>query len=191
MNLSLVFALAAALALDAFAVALAAGIHSPSRGGALRMAGTFGFFQFLMPVAGWFLGAWVQQLLEAYDHWLAFGLLAFVGGKMIREAVGGKGREAGSDPTRGLTLLILGIATSLDALGVGLSLALLQAEIWLPALIIGGVCFCFTICGLSLGRRIRLRPALSAHIGDKAGVLGGLILLAIGFGILREHGVFS
>jgi putative Mn2+ efflux pump MntP len=144
-----------------------------------------------MPVAGWFLGVRVQQLLEAYDHWLAFGLLAFVGGKMLWEAAGGKGREAGSDPTRGLSLLILGIATSLDALGVGLSLAMLQAEIWLPALIIGGVCFCFTLCGMGLGRQIRLRPYLSAYLGDKAGVLGGLTLLAIGFGILREHGVFS
>jgi putative Mn2+ efflux pump MntP len=191
MNLSLVFVLAAALAMDAFAVALAAGIHSPSRGGALRMAGTFGFFQFLMPVAGWCLGAWVQRLLEAYDHWLAFGLLAFVGGKMLWEAVRGKGREAGADPTRGLTLLLLGIATSLDALGVGLSLALLQTDIWLPALIIGGVCFCFTLCGMGLGRQIRLTPALSAYIGDKAGFLGGLTLLLIGFGILREHGVFS
>jgi putative Mn2+ efflux pump MntP len=190
MDLSLVFAMAAALAMDAFAVAVTAGVRRPSWKGALRLAGTFGSFQFLMPVAGWFLGAWVQRLLDAYDHWLAFGLLAFVGGKMIRDAWLGEDRQAGTDPSRGLTLLALGVATSLDALAVGLSLALLQTGIWLPALIIGGVCFCFTLCGVGLGRLIRLTPALSGYIGDRAGLLGGLTLLLIGLAILREHGVF-
>ncbi|PLX94452.1 MAG: hypothetical protein C0621_05390, partial [Desulfuromonas sp.] len=120
--------------------------------------------------------------ISAYDHWIAFALLAFVGGKMIREACQNEDdEEKSSDPTRGMTLVLLSVATSIDALAVGLTLAMLQLAIWWPALIIGLVAGGLTIVGMLLGKRI----------GDRWGkpveIAGGLILIAIGLKILIEH----
>ena len=198
MSLFTIFAMAVALAMDAFAVALTTGVRLQSIGAAQtwRMAGTFGFFQFTMPVVGWFLGIRAQQYIEAYDHWIAFGLLLFVGGKMLKEAWENRGKSeeecSYSDPTRGHTLLILGIATSLDALAVGLSMAMLQVDIWLPAVIIGAVCFAITAVGMHLGRALCAVRGIGSTgaLGNKANMLGGLVLIAIGAGILKEHGVF-
>ena len=191
--------MAVALAMDAFAVALSTGVRLQIVGAAqtFRMAGAFGLFQFIMPVAGWFLGTGAQKYIEAYDHWIAFVLLAFVGGKMLKEAWDNRGKEAEecnwSDPTRGHTLLMLGIATSLDALAVGLSMALLRVDVWLPACVIGAVCFAITAIGMHLGRALCMVQSFSAigNLGNKANALGGLVLLAIGAGILKEHGVFG
>ena len=190
--------LAVALAMDAFAVSITTGVQlrTVSTAQTLRMGGAFGGFQFLMPVIGWLLGFKAHQYIEAYDHWLAFALLAFVGVKMIREALGGDSVDAcgmpapKTDPTRGGALLLLGVATSLDALAVGLSLALLQVDVWMPALLIGAVCFGFTALGLHLGRLVCTMPGLN-NLGDKANILGGIVLLCIGLKILHEHGVFS
>ncbi|MDR2160590.1 MAG: manganese efflux pump MntP family protein [Desulfovibrio sp.] len=181
-----VFALALALALDAFAVAVAAGLRRCSRREALLLAGTFGLFQFCMPVAGWFLGEGIQPWIASWDHWLAFFLLAAVGLKMIREGWTGRTRQA----LGGGDLLALGLATSLDALAAGLSLALLRAAVWGPALAIGAVCFCLTLCGAGLGRLLCRLPGPGRAVGARSGILGGLTLLAIGFGLLREHGVW-
>lgn len=192
MTLFAIIVMSIALAMDAFAVAVTTGIRLKCLNVAQvgRMAGVFGFFQFLMPVAGWFLGFSVQKHIEAYDHWLAFGLLSFVGLRMLKEAWDNRNADEEccvcDDPTTGSTLLLLGIATSVDALAVGLSMALLDVDIWLPALIIGLVCFCITAVGMHLGRW----ACQSASIGNKANALGGLVLLGIGIGILREHGVF-
>ena len=181
--------------MDAFAVSLSTGmvLRRVTARQTMRMAGTFGAFQFLMPVAGWLLGYKAQSAIETYDHWLAFGLLAFVGGRMLWEATGKK-REENSrpspDPTRGGTLWMLGIATSVDALAVGLSLALLSENIWLPAVIIGFVCFCISAFGIHLGRLVCGLPGLS-RIGDGANAFGGAVLLAIAAKILYEHGVFG
>ena len=192
--------LAVALAMDAFAVSITTGVQlrTVSTAQTLRMGGAFGGFQFLMPVIGWGLGFKAQHYIEAYDHWLAFALLAFVGGKMIREALSGGGDTADtcampepkSDPTRGGALVLLGVATSLDALAVGLSFALLQVDVWMPALVIGAVCFGFTALGLHLGRLVCTVPGLD-NLGGKANILGGTVLLGIGLKILHEHGVFS
>lgn len=186
--------------MDAFAVSLATGVQlrAVSMAQTLRMGGTFGGFQLLMPVAGWLLGVRAQHAIEVYDHWLAFALLAFVGGKMLWESLGRSADnteacaapEKFSDPTRGATLLLLGVATSLDALAVGFSFALLRVSIWMPALIIGLVCFGFTTLGLHLGRLACTAPGLSS-LGGKANILGAVVLLAIGLNILHEHGVFS
>ena len=190
-------ALAVALAMDAFAVSLAAGIRirSVSLAQTARMAGFFGFFQFLMPVLGWMLGYRAQKYIEAYDHWLAFVLLAFVGGKMLKEAwenrgKGGEACQMQSDPTLGGSLWLLAIATSLDALAVGLSLALLQVDIWTPSIVIGLVCFALTAVGMHLGKLVCRVPGLDS-LGNKANAFGGIVLLAIGVRILHEHGVFS
>lgn len=182
--------------MDAFAVSLTTGLRLRciSMGQTMRMAGVFGAFQFFMPVAGWLLGAEAKEYIESYDHWVAFALLAFVGSRMLKEAWEHRGQETAScacaDPTKGGSLWLLGIATSLDALAVGLSLALLDTAIWLPACIIGVVCFALSALGMHLGRLACRLPGLG-FLGNKANALGGLVLLFIGFTILREHGVFA
>lgn len=196
MPLPTLLAVAVALAMDAFAVAVAAGmrLRRVSFAQTARMAGAFGFFQFAMPVAGWFLGAGVQQYIEAYDHWLAFLLLAFIGGRMLREAWPGRGQDqekhAGraADPTAGPALLLLAVATSIDALAVGLSMALLGQAVLFPAVVIGLVCFSLTALGVRLGR---IMHSVAGDWGSRANALGGLVLVAIGANILREHGVFA
>ncbi len=197
MTLVTLLALSLALAMDAFAVALCTGIQlrCVSAGQTMRMAGAFGLFQFSMPVIGWFLGIGVQKYIESYDHWLAFGLLAFVGGRMLREAWNNRGKPAEEcytcpDPTRGGTIWLLAVATSIDALAVGLSMALLKLSVWFPALIIGLICFGVTACGMHLGRLVCAIGNLG-NIGNKANALGGVVLIAIGIGILRDHGIFS
>ena len=197
MNLSTIFIIAVALAMDAFAVSLATGVRlrHVSVSQTLRMGGMFGGCQFAMPVIGWICGVGAQQYIEAYDHWLAFALLAFVGGRMLRESWENRGKseeEQGeqNDSTRGSSLWLLGIATSIDALAVGLSLALLQVDVWLPAVIIGIVCFVITACGLHLGTLACRLPRLG-NMGNKANALGGFVLIAIGLNILHEHGVFA
>jgi putative Mn2+ efflux pump MntP len=193
-----VFAAAAALSMDAFAVAVTAGarLQRISAAQTLRLACTFGFFQFLMPAAGWLLSARAREYIESYAHWPAFALLAFVGGKMILDSSdrrdGAKQSSALRDPTSGLTLCMLGVATSLDALAVGASMALLGKDIWIPAMIIGGVCFVFTAAGACLGRLARLARGMdrAGLVAARADLLGGLVLIAIGVGILKDHGVF-
>jgi len=183
-------AIAVALAMDAFAVAVAAGVtlRSVSYRQYFRLAWHFGLFQALMPILGWAAGLTVRQAIEAYDHWIAFGLLLFVAVGMLREALGGEDQEArAKDPTRGMTLVMLSVATSIDALAVGLSLSMIQVTIWTPALIIGVVACAFTLTGMYLGKTIGSIGRLRRY----AEVLGALVLIAIGLNILYEHGVFS
>ncbi|HPC82528.1 MAG TPA: manganese efflux pump MntP family protein [Thermoanaerobaculaceae bacterium] len=178
--------LAVGLAMDAFAVSLGAGAgpHAVGRRPVFRLSFHFGLFQFIMPVAGWFAGARVAGLVESVDHWITFGILAFVGGRMVAAGLGG-GQEVGrADPSRGWTLVLLAVATSIDALAVGFSLALLKVSIWLPALVIGLVCALLSVAGMRLGR------VLGAAVGKRMEVVGGLVLLAIGVRILVDHGVF-
>lgn len=188
-NYIAVFALAVALAMDALAVAVATGLRMRcSLGQTVRMAAAFGFFQFLMPVAGWALGLTVRRYIEAYDHWVAFILLAFVGGRMIYEGLKKAEPENCADPTRGFTLMVLSIATSIDALAVGISMAVLNVEIWQPAAVIGIVCFAMTALGMHLGR-IVVRE--NSSLGHKANIVGGVILFCIGMKILYEHHAFD
>ena len=184
MDLLSLFAIALALAMDAFAVALGAGLHLPRLTGRhlFRLGFHFGLFQALMQIVGWLAGLTVQRWIVAFDHWIAFGLLAYVGGKMLWEALHKKDDEAGtSDPTRGWSLVVLSVATSIDALAVGLTLALLNISVWYPALVIGLVAGVMTMAGMLLGRR------LGRAWGPRVEILGGLILLGIGFKILFEH----
>ncbi len=181
-------ALAVALAMDAFAVAVAAGAGLKAVSGrqTFRLAYHFGLFQALMPVLGWAAGHTLSRAIEAFDHWAAFGLLAFVGGHMIVEAFRRSEDQPQRDPTRGMTLVLLSLATSMDALAVGLSLALLNVSIWWPSAVIGLVCAAFTAGGLHLGRM----AAAATRLGRFAEVAGGLVLLAIGVRLLAQHGVF-
>ena len=182
--------LAVALAMDAFAVAVAVGISlkrlNPRQ--LFRLCFHFGLFQAMMPVLGWFLGVKVRVHVEACDHWIAFVLLAFVGGKMLWEAFdNGDSKDEPRDPTRSMSLVILSVATSIDALAVGFSMSVLNVSIAFPALIIGITASLFTFAGMQLGSRF----ASSSRLSHWAEIFGGLVLLAIGFHILWDHGVFG
>ncbi len=174
---------AVGLAMDAFAVAIGAGLQlkevTPRQ--TFRLAWHFGLFQAFMPVIGWLAGLSVAEWIAPVDHWIAFGLLALIGGKMIYDALKGDEDAERADPTKGWMLVTLSIATSIDALAVGLSLALLGVSIWWPALVIGVVAGAFTTVGLQLGKRF------GALLGRRMEIVGGVILIAIGIKILVEH----
>jgi len=190
MSLLHIVAIAVALAMDAFAVAIATGVRLKrvSLRQFFRLAWHFGLFQAMMPVIGWSAGLTVRESIERYDHWIAFGLLAFVGINMIREAFKlEEDARAKHDPTRGLTLVMLSVATSIDALAVGLTISMLQVAIWFPALVIGLVAGAFTVVGLHLGKTVGAAERLS----PVAEVLGGIVLLGIGVNILFEHQAFG
>lgn len=187
MNLLTTLVLSLSLAMDCFAVALGIGT-SPvpvTRRLIFRISYHFGLFQGVMALLGWFAGHSVVHLIEGYDHWIAFVLLAWVGGKMIREGLGNEASEVDpaelSDPSRGRSLIMLSIATSIDALAVGLSLALLKANILLASLSIGVTSSALSLIGLLIGKR------LSQKFGKRVEVLGGLVLIGIGLRILIEH----
>jgi len=181
MSLLSILGIALALAVDAFSVALATGIVLPkvTWRHCFRLSFHFGLFQFMMPVIGWLLGSTFAGHVNAYAPWIAFGLLVLVGGKMIIEALGPpKAAAELHDPTRKGSLVMLSVATSIDALAVGVSLSLLGVSIWFIAAIIGVVALTLTLIGLFCGERLGMR------FGHRVGILGGLVLLAIGFKII-------
>lgn len=184
MALSEIVVLAVCLLLDAFAVALAAGASGRAAGrkAEFRIAFHFGLFQFAMPILGWLAAYSVRGYIEAVDHWLACGLLWFVGIRMVisREGEGiGDGRSG--DPSRGMSLVALSIATSIDALAIGISLAFLGERIVWPSGIIGLTTASFSFAGMRLGGR------LSDRYGKWMTRIGGLVLLVIGVRILCIH----
>ncbi|MFN2353030.1 MAG: manganese efflux pump MntP family protein [Desulfopila sp.] len=191
MDMLPILGIAVALAMDAFAVAIATGVslRNINLRQTFRLSWHFGLFQALMPVIGWYFGTSIQHYVEAYAHWIAFALLFLVGGNMIREAFTREEDEdsAHKDATKGLTMVILSIATSIDALAVGLSMSLLKVSIVTPAIIIGIVAGLFTILGLHLGAR----AARFERLSPIAEALGGVVLWLIGINILRDSGVFS
>lgn len=183
-----VFAIALALAMDAFAVSVSAAATLPSVTWRhyFRLSFHFGLFQFLMPVVGWALGISVRGYIEAWDHWIAFAMLSLVGLNMLREALFGEEEEKRSgDPTRGVQLIMLSVATSIDAMAVGLSFAMIGVSVWWPAVVIGLVCAAVTAAGVKIGRIL----GGTRILGNKVSVLGGLVLIGIGIKILHEHGV--
>lgn len=184
MNLLTIFFLAVGLGVDAFSVAIgigAANNQSRSWQPVLRLASSFGAFQFVMPIVGWLAGLTVVGIIADYDHWAAFALLAYVGSKMIWEALKKEEEKKTNDQTKGLPLLLLSIATSIDALAVGFSFSLLKTKIIFPAVIIGIVCFLMTIAGMVFGK------GLARIFGKKVGIFGGVVLLVIGVKILIDH----
>ncbi len=185
MSLVMVLGLAVALAMDCFAVSIGLACRAKGLTGrqTFRMACYFGGFQFAMPVMGWYAGEGVVRLMSGIDHWIAFGLLAAIGGKMLHEAFSLSEEEKACRPdqTRGTRLLLLSVATSIDALAVGLSLGVIKAGILYPAAVIGAVCFVMTIVGARIG------PVVGKTLGRRAEFLGGLILIAIGLRILYDH----
>jgi len=174
--------IAVGLAMDAFAVSIAKGIvmkHQRQKM-ALLLSSFFGGFQMLMPVIGWLAGTSLKTVIVGMDHWIAFGLLMFIGSKMIydsnRKEDGEKEKSLGFIP-----LMTLAVATSIDALMIGLSFAFLQTQILLPILMIGLITFLLSLTGFFFG------CGLGRIFGNKIKIVGGFILLAIGIRILFEH----
>jgi putative Mn2+ efflux pump MntP len=185
MSFVLILGLGAALAMDCFAVTL--GLACGGRGltlrQALRLAAYFGGFQFAMPIVGWFAGDRLLGVISRFDHWVAFGLLALIGGRMIWESVhmSDGEKDCRPDQTKGRRLVVLALATSVDALAVGLSLGVVGARVLYPAAVIGVTSFVLTVVGAMLG------PVVGRVVGKRAELLGGLVLIAIGVKILIEH----
>lgn len=186
MNFFLVLAVALALAMDAFAVSVGVSLRPEglTKSQALRMAFHFGLFQFMMPLVGWqATRSFLLDYIEPVDHWVAFGLLLVIGARMISESFRSKGKTEQSqrDPTRGIAVLTLSVATSIDALAVGMSFAALQTSILYPAAVIGIVALAMTLLGTKIG------PLLGRLAGKRAEFFGGLLLILIGVKILLDH----
>lgn len=174
---------AVGLAMDAFAVSLGIGAtrwgHGPRP--LFRLSFHFGLFQFLMPIAGWAAGSGVAPLVTAVDHWIALALLTLVGGRMIRAALSPQPSRHQVDPSRGWSLVVLSVATSIDAFAVGLTLAMLDVGILYPSVVIGIVTASLSLFGLLAGHRLGLR------FGRTMEALGGALLIAIGVRIVIQH----
>jgi putative Mn2+ efflux pump MntP len=178
-----IFLIALALAMDAFAVS----VVSASTGGltdtrsALRLAFHLGLFQALMPILGWAAGSGVAGIIAAYDHWVAAGLLTFIGMHLLRSATSSEEHTTPLDPSRGMMLVTVSIASSIDALAVGISMAMLQVRIWLPAIVIGLTAGWLSLAGILFGTRF------SQSLGRRAEFFGGLVMFVIAARILIEH----
>lgn len=171
--------LALALAMDAFAVALTQGAKfRPRVAGGLAIAVTFGLFQAVMPLVGWAIGAFALAYVEAVDHWIAFGLLAFLGVRMLGGHVG---EEEASHALTGRALLLAGVATSVDALAAGITLPTLDVAPMVAVALIGGVTAALSGAGVALGR------VAGDRWGEWAERAGGVILIALGCKILGQH----
>jgi len=183
MDLISIVLIAIGLSMDAFAVALSCGVNKASIrfSQALKIGLAFGGFQALMPLLGWLAGLQLRDAIRAFDHWIAFGLLIAIGGKMIYEAREENPSKKKIDILNPKILLMLSIATSIDALVVGLSFAFLDAPILLSALLIGCVTFFISMIGVKMGLQFGCR------LGKKMEIVGGLALVLIGAKILIEH----
>ena len=181
------------LSMDAFAVSICKGLsmRKVDKKYMLVLAAFFGGFQALMPTLGWFLGSQFQTYITAIDHWIAFILLTLIGGKMILDVIKEKGENEEVCPDDSVRIdlkefFLLAVATSIDALAVGITFACLQVKLASSVTIIGCITFCFTIAGVLIGN------VFGTKFKDKATILGGVILIAIGVKILLEHlGIFG
>ena len=181
------------LSMDAFAVSICKGLsmRKVDKKYMLVLAAFFGGFQALMPTLGWFLGSQFQTYITAIDHWIAFILLTLIGGKMILDVIKEKGENEEVCPDDSVRIdlkefFLLAVATSIDALAVGITFAFLQVKLASSVTIIGCITFCFTIAGVLIGN------VFGTKFKDKATILGGVILIAIGVKILLEHlGIFG
>lgn len=185
MSLLEIVVIAISLAMDAFAVSVAAGTQGYAREArpVFRLAFHLGLFQFLMPVIGWYLGSRMDRWINDFDHWVAFGLLALVGTRTIYAALQPEDTPSQDlDPTRKWSLLMICVATSIDALAVGFSLAMIRVNIWYPSALIGVITSSLSLAGLRLGHWVGNR------LGPRMEIVAGVILWIIGLRILWQHG---
>ena len=178
-----IMVIAVALAMDAFAVSMAAAAagYAADRRAVFRLSFHFGLFQGIMPVLGWSLGHSMERAIARYDHWVAFGLLSLVALRMIYSGLNPDRPAGRSDPSRGWTLVMLSTATSIDALAVGLTLAALQVAVIYPAAVIGLITCAMCVAAIAGGRRFGPR------LGDRAQIFGGTILFLVGLRVLISH----
>ena len=183
MNLQLIIPIALALAMDAFGVAMAIGaaVKRVRVRHALIVGTWFGVFQAVMPLAGWFCGMTMKSVIHGVDHWIAFALLVFIGCKMIYESFKMESIEKKTDPMNPRVLFILAVATSIDALAVGMSFAMIAVPIVGPAVIIGVTAFTISAVGVWIGDR------LGRFFEKKVEIFGGIVLIVIGLKILISH----
>lgn len=183
MSFDALFIIAVALAMDSFAVSVSTGlcIKKFNVNRALKISLVFALFQGSITALGWGLGFWFERVIGHYDHWVAFGLLAGMGGKMIWEALKGDGQSIRIDAMCNKTICALAFATSIDAFAVGLSFSLLDYEVLVPSVIIGLVTLALSLTGVIIGAK------LGRFGGSKFEVAGGLMLIIIGVHILNEH----
>lgn len=172
--------IALGLAMDCFAVSLGVCTTTAKKTprSIFRLAFHFGLFQGGMAFLGWLAGSRIVNLISSFDHWIAFALLLWVGGRMVKESFDKDDCEGTEDPTRGRSLVILSIATSIDALAVGLSLAFVDGSILTSSLSIGAVSFLLSIAGSLLGTR------MGSRFGKRMELLGGILLIGIGLRVL-------
>lgn len=177
------FLIALGLSMDAFAVAICKGLKMQKLrlGQGAVIALFFGGFQALMPLIGWFLGKQFERYITSVDHWIAFVLLAFIGGKMIWESFEKDKAEKGGGAFDLKELLLLAVATSIDALAVGITFAFLKVKIWASVGLIGVTTFLLSALGVLIGHKF------GARFKSKAELAGGLILVLMGLKILLEH----
>jgi putative Mn2+ efflux pump MntP len=170
------------LAMDATTVSIGKGlsVRRVELSHILKVGLWFGGFQALMPIVGYLLATQFASIVVGIDHWIAFSLLALIGLNMIRETLWGD-KEESNDDFGVRTMALMAVATSIDALAVGVSFAFTHANIWVASAVIGVVTFALSAAGLYLGRKI------GSHLGSKAGLLGGVVLIGIGIKILIEH----
>ena len=186
MELMTIIFIAVGLAMDAFVVSIVSGstyrqLHVKH---ALRMALFFGAFQAFMPLIGSLAGLTLKDYIQDYDHWVAFGLLAAVGGKMIYKSFKIKSAEKNPDPSNIFVLLVLSVATSIDALAIGITLSLITSSIALAAIIIGLITFVLSYAGVLIGKRF------GHFFENRIEAIGGLVLIGIGVKIICEHLLF-
>ncbi len=183
MDLISLLILAVGLSMDAMAVSVSTGIcvKEIAYRDSLKMAGFFGIFQAIMPLTGWTLGISFRKLIQGVDHWVAFGLLFLIGGKMIYESFKSNCETTPNNPLKFHVLLGLSIATSIDALAAGVSFAVLKLDIIKVILIIGFTTFSISFIGTRIGKRV------GCHFSSRVELIGGIVLIGIGVRILIQH----
>lgn len=183
MDLITILLIGVGLAMDAFSVSITSGIvlKKPTFLQGAKISFFFGLFQFLMPCIGYLLASSFSKYITAFDHWIAFVLLVFIGGKMLFEAFEEKDEEEIKNPLSLSTLLILSIATSIDALAVGVTFATMAVSVISASAIIGAVTFLICMAGVFLGK------SFGSRLGNRAEIAGGAVLILIGIKILAEH----
>jgi putative Mn2+ efflux pump MntP len=183
MDLFTIIAIALGLSFDTFAVSMSYGVLKSSIlfRQATRIAIVFALFQGGLTVAGYFLGSLISQALRTFDHWVALGLLSFLGIKMIYDGISRKDDTEARDYSRPFTLVTIAVSTSIDAFAVGVSFALLDVLIWISGMVIGAVTFIASMTAIRIGK------SAGKHLGQRVEIIGGLILISIGLKIFLEH----
>ncbi len=183
MELLTIFLIAIGLSFDTFAVSVSSGLvlRKIDFINATKIAVTLAFFQGAMPLIGWLAGSEIKDYAQDYDHWIAFGMLALLGGRMIYESFTSQPEKRNFNPLDIKVLLLMALATSIDALVVGFSFALLNYKIFVSVAIIGFVTYVVAMLGMLFGKKI------GARLGQRMEIIGGLMLILIGLKILIEH----